>query len=253
MHYGAIDVSWTEGKIVSRRQWAKGLVTLRLDAEIESYAAGQFVNLGLDIGGTLVRRSYSMASAPGAPLEFYLNLVEGGVLTPRLFELPIGAGVEVQKTPQGFFTLDYVPPAKELWMVATGTGLGPFLSMLGTDEPWQRFERIVLVHGVRIAAHLAYAEELAELSRAHGGKLSRVPAVTREPDAQGVLHGRITSLFESGEIERAAGLTLSPERSHLMLCGNPGMIADSIELFKARGLRKHRVRAPGHISVEKYW
>jgi len=68
-----------------------------------------------------------------------------------------------------------------------------------------------------------------------------------------VLHGRVTSLFESGEIERAAGLTLSPERSHLMLCGNPGMISDSIELFKARGLRKHRVRAPGHVSVEKYW
>lgn len=246
-------MSWTEGRIVARREWAEGLVTLRLDAQLEPFAAGQFVNLGLDIGGTLVRRSYSMASAPGAPLEFYLNLVEGGVLTPRLFELPIGAGVEVQKTPQGFFTLGYVPEAKELWMVATGTGLGPFMSMLGTEEPWQRFERIVLVHGVRIAAHLGYAEELAELSRAHGGKLVRVPVVSREREAQGVLHGRITKLLEQGEIERAAGLELSPERSHLMLCGNPGMIADSIDLLKGRGLRKHRMRAPGHISVEKYW
>ena len=80
-----------------------------------------------------------------------------------------------------------------------------------------------------------------------------VPVVSREPDADGVLHGRITNLLSQGEIERAAGLTLSPERSHLMLCGNPGMIADSIELLKSRGLRKHRMRAPGHISVEKYW
>ncbi len=253
MHYGLCPMSWTESRILQRRVWAEGLITLRLDAQIEPFAAGQFVNLGLDIGGTLVRRSYSMASAPDAPLEFYLNLVEGGVLTPRLFEMPLGSGVEVQTTPQGFFTLAYVPPAKELWMVATGTGLGPFMSMLGTEEPWQRFERIVLVHGVRIAAHLGYGEELAELSRAHGGRLVRVPVVSREPDAEGVLHGRITRLFEQGELERAAGLTLSPERSHLMLCGNPGMIAETIDLLKHRGLRKHRMRAPGHISIEKYW
>lgn len=253
MHYCRQRMSWIEGTITMRREWAEGLMTLGLDAEIEPYAAGQFVNLGLDIGGTLVRRSYSIASPPGGPLEFYLNLVEGGVLTPRLFELPLGAGVQVQKTPQGFFTLGYVPPARELWMVATGTGLGPFMAMLGTKEPWQRFERIVVVHGVRIAAHLAYASELADLSRAHGGRLVRVPAVTRQPDAEGVLHGRITELLERGEIERTAGLTLSPERSHLMLCGNPGMIADTIELLKGRGLRKHRVRNPGHISIEKYW
>lgn len=246
-------MSWIEARIATRREWAEGLMTLGLDAQIEPFAAGQFVNLGLDIGGTLVRRSYSMASPPGVPLEFYLNLVEGGVLTPRLFELPLGAGVEVQTTPQGFFTLGYVPPAKELWMVATGTGLGPFLAMLATEEPWQRFERIVLVHGVRIAAHLGYGEVLAELSRAHGGRLVRVPVVSRQPEAEGVLHGRITNLLDEGELERAAGLTLSPERSHLMLCGNPGMIAETLELLKARGLRRHRLRNPGHVSVEKYW
>jgi ferredoxin--NADP+ reductase len=245
--------AWSQGHVVHRQDWAPGLTTLRLQADIEPFSPGQWVNLALTLQGAFVRRSYSLSSAPGEPPEFFLTRVSGGVLTPALFELPIGAAVMVERKPQGFFTLRYVPEAAEAWFVATGTGLGPYIAMLRTAEPWQRFERIVVVHGVRRVADLAYRDELVERSQEHGGKLTWVPVVSREPEAEGVLHGRITTTLHEGALERAAGLSLSAERSHVLLCGNPEMIADMTQGLAERGLRKHRVRKPGHITVEKYW
>ena len=228
-------------------------MTLRIDADIDPFRAGQWLNLGLRIDGELVRRAYSLASAPGSPPEFYLTRVSTGSFTPRLFDLELGDEVAVERKPQGFFTLNYVPDVPELWMVATGTGLGPFIAMLRTNEPWQRFERIVLVHGVRTAEHLSYREELEERSRAHDARLTCVPVVSRDPNATDVVHGRVTSSLESGELEKAAGLELHTERSHVMLCGNPEMIADMTKLLEHRGMRRHRQRRPGHVSSENYW
>lgn len=254
MLYGqSREMSWRPGKIVHRREWAEGLITLRIEADIERFSAGQFVNLGLDVGGTLIRRSYSMASAPGAPLEFYLTRVAGGALTPRLFDLRLGSPIEVEAEAQGFFTLSYVPDARELWMVATGTGLGPFVSILRTDEPWRRFDRLVLVHGVRDRSQLGYRDELEAMSRAHADRLTRVAVLSREAGVDGCVPGRVTRALAEGALEASAGIELSPEHSHVMLCGNPAMIQDMMQLLKARGLRRHRVRAPGHISIEKYW
>ena len=244
---------WSSGHLLARQDWAPGLVTLVVAAEIEPYAPGQFVNLALERRGTIERRSYSIASPPGEPLAFLVTEVPGGSLTPDLVRLAPGAGLLVEPKPQGFFTLKWVPPAAELWMVATGTGLGPFLALLKSAETWERFERIVLVHGVREALHLAHREELAELTVTRSGRFSFVPAVSREPAQSGVLHGRVTTLLGDGSLERVAGIPLSPERSHLMLCGNPAMIEEMTTQLGARGLRKHRVRTPGHITVEKYW
>lgn len=244
---------FVQGRVEHRQEWAPGLITLRIAGEVEPFSPGQFRNIALYIDGQLERRAYSMASAPAAPVEFFLNRVDGGSFSPRVFELDVGDEVLVEKKAQGFFTLAYVPPAEELWMVATGTGLAPFISMLRAGEPWQRFRRIVVVHGVREAAHLAYKEELCEAGRAHAEKLLWVPVVSREPGASGVLHGRVTTLLESGELEREIGLGLSAERSHLMLCGNPEMIRELTALLETRGLRKHRVRRPGHITTENYW
>ncbi len=244
---------FAQARLSSRQDWAPGLVTLKLDAEVEAFAPGQFRNLGLYRDGQLERRAYSMASAPGQPLEFFVNRVSSGSFSPALCDLSPGDELLVEKKAQGFFTLAYVPPAEEIWLVATGTGLAPFVSMLRTDEPWQRFRRIVVVHGVREHAHLAYREELEERSRAGGSKLIGVPIVSREPPRAGVLHGRVTGALESGELERAVGLALSPERSHVMLCGNPEMIDEMSKLLAARGLTKHRVRRPGHVSTEHYW
>ncbi len=240
------------GRVVARRDWAPGLTTLTIDAAIQPHTAGQFVNLGLERGGELVRRSYSIASVPGAPLEFYLKEVPGGALTPELVRLPLGASVMVEQKPQGFFTLAYVPPCRDMWFVATGTGLGPFISMLRGPEVWARFERVVVVHGARHAEQLSYADELMQLSATHTGRFTRVPLVSGGNHGP-ALPGRVTTAFADGSLEARAGFSLDPERSHLMLCGNPDMILELTALLANRGLRKHRVRTPGHISAEKYW
>jgi ferredoxin/flavodoxin---NADP+ reductase len=245
--------AWVDATIVHRHMWAKGLMTLRLRAEIDPFEAGQWVNIGLDLEGEDVRRPYSLASAPGEQPEFYLTRIDEGVLTPKLFDSPIGSTIRVERKAQGFFTLKYVPDVPDLWLVATGTGLGPFISMLRTAEPWQRFERVIVVHGVRQAVELGYREELAEMARRHSGRLTVLATVSREPEAAGVLQGRVTTNFSTGEIERAAGIPVSAERSHLMLCGNPEMIGEMIDTLHSRGLRRHRVRVPGHYTTEKYW
>lgn len=236
--------AWLRTKVADRREWAPGLVSLKLEGELLPFDAGQWANIALELEGERVRRAYSLASAPGAPPELYLALVPEGRLSPRLLSLVPGDPIEIERKPQGFFTLEWLPPAKELWMLATGTGLAPFVSMLREGKVLERFERVVLVHGVRERAHLSYADEIRSLPLAY------LQVVSREPSA---LQGRITTLLQSGELERAAGLGLDPERSHLMLCGNPQMIEDVTALLAPRGLRRHRQRKPGHISSEKFW
>jgi ferredoxin/flavodoxin---NADP+ reductase len=246
-------MAWSEGRVLERRVWAPGLISLRVDAKIGAFDPGQFVNVGLRLDDELLFRAYSLASPPGQPLEFYLTEVISGRLTPVLCDLAPGDPVLVEEHPQGFFTLRYVPDASDLWLIATGTGLGPFMSMLRSDEIWRRFPRIFLVHGVRASAQLGYRDELRELSREHDQRLTWLPVVSREPDAEGVLHGRITSVIADGSLEVSAGTSFDAARSHIMLCGNPAMIQDVSSMLEARGLRKHRQRKPGHISTEKYW
>ncbi len=246
-------MAWSEGRILERREWAKGLVSLRVECEIDAFEPGQFVNVALRIDGELVFRAYSLASPPGEPLEFYLTEVHGGRLTPLLCRLGPGDRVFVEQHPQGFFTLRYLPEAAELWMIATGTGLGPYMSMLRAPEVWRRFPRILLVHGVRERAQLGYARELEELSAAHGGRLTRVAVVSRDPEAPDALHGRVTAVLSDGSLEARVGCMLHPDRSHVLLCGNPAMIQEVSALLETRGLRKHRQRKPGHVSIEKYW
>lgn len=246
MHLCPAMSAWLETKLASRHDWAPGLVTLKLEGSLEPFEAGQWANIGIELDGEWVRRAYSLASAPGAPPELYLTLVPGGRLTPRLLELRPGDPIQIERKPQGFFTLRWLPPAKDLWLVATGTGLAPYVSMLRAGEVLSRFERVVVVHGVRQVADLSYRDEIQALAR-------YVPAVSREPNASGVEHGRITTLLESGALERSAGLALDPERSHVMLCGNPQMIEEVSALLAARGLRKHRQRKPGHVTAESFW
>jgi ferredoxin--NADP+ reductase len=226
-------------------------MTLRL-AERAEFRPGQFMNLGLHLPSGFVSRSYSLASAPGAELEVLLARVGGGALTPALFDLGVGSEVWLDPKPQGFFTLDYVPAHRELWLVATGTGLGPFLAMLRSEVVFKSSERVLLVHGTRGPAELAHRSELEALESQRGSSFRYVPALSRER-APGALHGRVTELLVSGELEARAGMPIRGESSHLMLCGNPAMIEEMTALLAARGLRKHRVRAPGHITTEKYW
>jgi len=246
-------MTWMESEIVRRHDWAPGLMTLGLAAIPAAYVPGQFVNLALDCEGARIKRSYSLASKAGVPSEFYLTEVIGGGLTPELFRLRVGDRVWIDDRALGFFTLDYVPPARHLWLFATGTGLGPFMAMLRSPTIWERAERVVLVHGVRHIAHLGYASELARLLELHAGQFAYLPVVSRESAPPGALSGRLPALLESGELERLAGLALEPEGTHVLLCGNPAMITDVQALLERRGMHKHRPRKPGHISFESYW
>ena len=226
-------------------------MTLKL-AERGAFRPGQFMNLGLYLPSGFVSRSYSLASAPGEPLEVLLARVGEGELTPALFELREGASIVVDTKAQGFFSFDFVPPHEELWMLATGTGLGPFLSMLRSSIAFERARRVILAHGARGPAELAHRQELLELVQARAGAFSYVPVLSREHEA-GLLHGRLTRVLPGGELEARVGSKLDPTRCHVMLCGNPAMIDEVTVQLAERGLRRHRQRTPGQITTEKYW
>ncbi|MCB9759302.1 MAG: ferredoxin--NADP reductase [Alphaproteobacteria bacterium] len=244
---------WIKTRLAHRHDWTEGLATFTLDGEVPDFNAGQFLRMGIDVGEDKpLSRPYSVASAPGHPLEFYIVLVEGGALTTPLFQLPLGAELLVHPRAGGVFTLDWVQPAETLWLVATGTGLAPYIAMMRTEEPWQKFQRIVLIQGARYLHQIAYREELDAHAAAHPGQLVQVNLVTRE-EAEGAIRGRVTELLEDGRLEEAAGAALTPETSQVLLCGNPVMVQEMQSLLGDRGMIRNRKRAPGHVTVEKYW
>jgi len=245
-------VSFEARRIADWKTWGPGLRTLRLDGPALDFQPGQFVRLALP-GAPDIARSYSLSSAPGQPTETFLVEVPGGALTPKLFQLGIGDTVLLDTVPQGHFVLERVAPTRDLWLVGTGTGLGPYVSMLRSGEVWERAETVVVVHGVRERGHLAYGEELQALAEEAGRDLRWIGVVSREAPQAGALAGRLTDALESGALEAAAGVSLSAEASHVLLCGNPGMIRDLRALLEARGLARNRPRKPGQFTSEKYW
>ena len=223
------------------------------------FRAGQFARLGVTkADGSTVWRAYSMVSSPFDEfLEFFSIVVPGGEFTSELSRLQVGDTLLVERQAFGYLTLDRFVDGRDLWLLSTGTGVAPFLSILQDFEVWERFERIILVYSVREARELAYQSLIAELSERdylaeHAHKLQFIPTVTREK-VPGALHGRITSLIESGELEHEAGVELAPEHSRVMLCGNPQMIDDTRALLKKRHMSLSLTRRPGQVAVENYW
>ena len=244
---------WLQAKVVSQVRWTDRLYSLRIDAAPLAFEAGQFTKLGLEIDGEIVGRAYSFVNAPDErPYEFYYSVVPEGPLTPRLARLAAGSSVLLGSSPSGFLVLSEIPDSTCLWMFATGTGIGPFLSMLATATPWQRFQRVVLVQAARQEADLSYCERIDEVSRSHGNRFRVVRVVSRE-QANGTLHGRIPGLIRDGRLEAAAGMALDPSTAQVLLCGNPAMVTETTAVLLERGLRKHRRRTPGQISAENYW
>jgi ferredoxin--NADP+ reductase len=243
---------WQESRVIDKTRWNDSLFSLTFDTELLPFKAGQFIKVGLEVDGERVERPYSLVNAPQeSPGEIYFNLVEEGPLTNELAAIKPGDPIWVTRDAHGFLILDEVPEAKHLWLMATGTGLGPFLSMLTSGEPAERFEKIVLVHGVRYEADLSYQDRIASIADEIDGKLTYIPVVSREKQGN-ALNGRITHLIESGDLEQSAGLQLNPDESHVMLCGNIAMIRDVIALLEPRGMKKHKRFDPGHIMMEKY-
>ena len=244
---------WVEGTIVAQQHWAGQLYSLRVEAELAPFEAGQFAKLALAVDGEMVARPYSFANAPHErPHDFYYVVLPGNPLTPRLCKLEAGDTIFLAPHASGFLTLGEVPAGEHLWLLATGTALGPFLSILKTEAPWQRFERVVLVHAVRHAGELSYRDQIQSLLARHAGQFVFVPVVSRE-HTDFALGGRIPKAIGDGRLEARAGIELSAQSSRLMVCGNPEMVADTVHALQERGLKKHRRRDPGQISVENYW
>jgi ferredoxin--NADP+ reductase len=244
---------WVEGTIVNQRRWTQTLFSLQVEADVAAFEAGQFAKLALAVEGEMVARPYSFVNAPKErPHEFYYVTLPDGPLTQRLHKMAAGDAIYLAPRPAGFLVLSEIPDAENLWLISTGTGVGPFLSILKTEAPWQRFRNVVLVHAVRYAEELTYRDSLSRLLGEHEEQMRVVSFVSRE-EKPGVLHGRVPLAIEEGRLEAAAGVALSAKASQVMICGNPEMVTDTNEALARRGMKKNRRREPGHITVENYW
>ncbi len=245
--------TWVEGTVIERTLWTPVLFSLKIDMQTNPFKPGQFTSLALEIDGEQVARPYSFFSPPQAnPKEFFFYAADGGVLSTQLIKLQVGDKVLAKQQPNGFFVLDEIPAADDLWMLATGTGIAPFMSILHDPEVWSKYQRIVLVQAVRTHADLLYQAAINTLKSKHPGQFFHQAFVSRESIA-GTLAGRIPAALLDGRLEKSAGIEMQLEHSQIMLCGNPGMIKESLEILKARGFTKNRRRTPGQLTTEAYW
>ncbi|MCG9512743.1 ferredoxin--NADP reductase [Acinetobacter pittii] len=244
-------------KVLSVHRWTPTLFSFTMTRPAHfKFTAGQFARIGLKVGEELVVRAYSVVSSPfDETLEFFSIVVPDGAFTSNLQHLKVGDELYLEKIPYGYLTLARYqqPLPHDLWLLATGTGLAPFLSMLQDFETWSNYQKINLVYSVRTADELAYVDRIQEIAKTFGeghNGFKFIPIITRDPSAS--LHDRLPILIEKGELEKSAGIELNPTTSHVMLCGNPQMVDDTKEALKRRGLKMNR-RGEGNIAVENYW
>jgi len=250
----------TSQSVISVGRWTDALVSVRVTRDPAfRFTAGHYARLGLvAAGGAIATRPLSIASATTDPhLEFVCTLVPGGELSSLLATCAAGDDAYVDRASYGFLTVDGLAPGPDLWMLATGTGIAPFLSILREPRVWTSFERIVVVHSVRQTAELAPAAPIDALARASStattsARLTYLPVVTREPGAT-ALASRIPELLDDGRLADAAGLPIAVARSRVMTCGNPAMARDVRRTLAARGFAPVRRNAPGQMIFENYW
>ncbi|OHB77255.1 MAG: hypothetical protein A2Z34_09960 [Planctomycetes bacterium RBG_16_59_8] len=276
----ATDPIVKELNAIITRRWdvAPGLAIFRVetDDDLFEFTAGQFCVLGLppsaprvpnaepetpkedDRMRRMIRRAYSIASSSRAReyLEFYVTLVASGEFTPRLFALREGDRIWVGPKATGLFTLEGVPREKAVYLLSTGTGLAPYMSMLRAEFAHQGSKRgVVIANGARYSWDLGYRAELEAIARVNP-LFTYIPSITRpqgDTTWAGVL-GYIQDQIVDGRLERASGVPLVPAQAHVFLCGNPAMIETVTTLLKERGFAEWSKRTPeGQIHTEKYW
>lgn len=243
--------------VLSVKRWASNLFSFTMTRPAHfRFSAGQFARIGIDVDGEMVVRAYSVVSSPfEETLEFFSIVVPDGAFTSRLQHLKEGDQIYLEKTPYGFLTLARYqePLPQDLWLLATGTGLAPFISMLQDFDTWKNYQHIVLAYSVRTPEELAYVDQISEIQSMfaeEGASFTFLPIVTRDPLAK--LNQRLPKLIVSGELEQVANLKFDVDRSHVMLCGNPQMVEDTMDALKSIGLVMNR-RGVGNIAVENYW
>lgn len=261
-------------KVLSKTTWTPNLFSFTVTRPTSfKFTAGQFVRLGVNptqlhyhqdsgehVEDEAVFRAYSIVSSPfDEVLEFFSIVIPDGAFTSQLQHLEVGDTLLLNTTPFGFLTLAryQAPLPKDLWLLATGTGVAPFLSMLQDLKTWEDYEHIVLAYSARNEAELAYVDKIKTLQEDFGSlvdnpaKLIFVPIITRETH-DGALNERLPKLLLDGTLQAHVGLPLATEHSHVMLCGNPEMVDDTKEALKSLGLVMNR-RGEGNIAVENYW
>ena len=267
--------------VLSKTTWTPNLFSFTVSRpDSFKFTAGQFVRLGVnpshlnyykqqgeagnDVSNDALNedifRAYSIVSSPfDEVLEFFSIVIPDGAFTSQLQHLEVGDELLLNTMPFGFLTLARYqkPLPKDLWLLATGTGLAPFLSMLQDLKTWEDYEHIILAYSARSIEELAYVDKIKSLQEDFGSlvdnpaKLIFIPIVTREP-VEGALTERLPKLLLDGTLQERAGIALDVESTHVMLCGNPEMVEDTKETLKSLGLVMNR-RGEGNIAVENYW
>jgi ferredoxin--NADP+ reductase len=246
-------------RILSVHHWNEHLFSFRTTRDSGlRFINGQFVMIGMEQAGRPLTRAYSIASANHDEyLEFFSIKVPNGPLTSQLQHLKEGDEIVVSRKPTGTLVLRDLKPGRHLYLLSTGTGLAPFLSLIQDPETYERFEKVVLIHGVRTVSELAYAdfignelpnhEYFADLVR---DKLIYYPTVTREPFRN---QGRLTELIENGKLFADIGLPpLDPATDRAMICGSPAMIRDCCDLLDRRGFEvSPHIGATGDYVIER--
>jgi len=246
-------------QVLSVRHWNDTLFSFKTTRDPGlRFHNGHFVMLGLEVDGKPLMRAYSIASANHEDnLEFLSIKVPNGPLTSRLQHLKAGDSILISRKPVGTLVVDDLRPGRHLYLFATGTGLAPFMSIIKDPEVYDRFEKVILVHGVRFVSELAYSDYIREelpqdeyLGEMVREKLIYYPTVTREPY---VHEGRITTLVESGQLFRDIDLPpLDPAVDRAMICGSPAMLADVRKMLDDRGFTvSPGVGEPGDYVYER--
>lgn len=250
--------SLSQEEVTDVRHWTDTLFSFRTTRDPGfRFLNGQFAMIGLEIDGRPLLRAYSMASANHEEyLEFFSIKVQDGPLTSRLQHLKPGSSLIINTKPTGTLIHNNLLPGRFLYLLSTGTGLAPFLSVIKDPETYDRYEKVVLVHGCRHVAELAYqvmiTEELPRhefLGEAVSEKLIYYPTVTRESYRN---TGRITDLIQSNKLFEDIGLSaISPKDDRVMMCGSPSMLRDTVALLRNRDMEEGNHSEPGHYVIER--
>jgi ferredoxin/flavodoxin---NADP+ reductase len=250
--------AFNEETVLSVHHWTDKLFTFTTTRDPAlRFSNGHFTMIGLRVNEKPLLRAYSIVSANYEEhLEFLSIKVPDGPLTSKLQHIKVGDKIIVGKKPTGTLVCDYLVPGKRLYLLSTGTGLAPFMSIIRDPETYERFEQVILVHGVRTKDELAYHDLVTEHLPAHeflgdmiAAKLRYYPTVTREAYKN---MGRVTELMESGKLFTDLGLPgLDPEHDRVMICGSPGMLRDLKHMLEARGFREGNTSTPGAFVIER--
>jgi len=251
--------AFLEERVLSVHHWTDRLFSFTTTRDTAlRFSNGHFTMIGLrQESGKPLLRAYSIASANYEEhLEFLSIKVPDGPLTSRLQHIQVGDSIIVGRKPTGTLLIDYLLPGKNLYMLSTGTGMAPFLSVLRDPETYERFDKVILVHGVRQVNELAYHDYLTQELPQHellgemvSSQFLYYPTVTREPYQH---MGRITDLMESGQLFADLGLpTLDPTQDRVMICGSPQMLKDLKSLLEQRGFQEGNTTRPGDFVIER--